>query len=356
MERRIQYLGESGHTYNCLIAIHAILESGVPPEEATVVSCEYGGPRQTDHLFLFWNWGHFPVTIVPSGFASGYRGEGPKGFSLALCMIREKGIAIKQIDVDASLFRMLDEGRISHPKSKHLNRMKAQSEVLPFPFPEWVHEEHEALLKKGQLWKAYYWRETKTDWLNEAVEVIDNYDPGVGEKLRLALAQLEKAETTEEYQQIGIVVRDAWIEIMQKLWASTSGIDKAGVGPDDVKGMLGRFKLGDKPANIAKSAYELSVGIQHDRRVAASVTRACVATTALAMNMLLDLIHQKFGAHQQAYYRCPKCTSLDLFTVTKGVMDYDGSPIPMDYLVCRKCGWSIEETGLTTPPFDSETK
>ncbi len=70
--RRVQYLGASGYTRLCLIAIDAILNSGWLPKKAIIVSKRpYGNNPTQDHLFLFVDWAHFPITVVPSGFARG---------------------------------------------------------------------------------------------------------------------------------------------------------------------------------------------------------------------------------------------------------------------------------------------
>jgi len=289
-EHRIQYLGESGYTADCLLALDAVLGSGVLPQKATIVSLRVNRGRRSieteveDHLFLLWDWGTFPVTIIPSGFASGYNGEGSKGFSLAICMLRGKGIPIEQVYVEELEFESIDNGNIPSPLRL---KIKDKSESLPFPFPEWVNDTHKILLERGQLWKSYYWREHKTDWLTEAIADIDDYDPSVGEKLRLALDLLLSSDGSAQCQQTGILIRDAWIELSRRLWEAAQNIEKVSVGRNDVKGMLGRLKISDEMINMTKSAYNLALKIQHDMQANPTVARLCLTATVLTMRILV---------------------------------------------------------------------
>lgn len=348
--RKVQYLGEAGYPHDCLLAVGAILESGSLPEEATVVSHGSGGmAQQYEYLFLFWGWGHFPVTVVPNGFATGYAGEAPKAFSLALCMIRDKKIPIKEFEASASLFRALNE--FAAHDIALLQKLKGQSETVPFPYPGWVLDEHEALLQKKQLWKAYYWREPNADWMNLAIATIDDFHPSVGRKLRLAVEQIATDAESERHQQIGIVVRDAWIEFVQKLRAACEDTDWSGIGTNDVKGMLTKLKLGDEPTSIAKGSYNLALKIQHDRNVTRNLVKSCIVTAVAAMEVLLDQARRNQGFVSEVYHQCPRCGNPDLAEKVEHEWDYDGGVIPMSYLVCGKCDWRIQETGLTTPPF-----
>jgi len=153
-------------------------------------------------------------------------------------------------------------------------------------------------------------------------------------------------------QQIGILVRDGWIEFAQKIWAGLTNVDKSGIGPNDVKGMLAKSRLDDEAVKTGSMALDMAMKVQHDRNVTPELARACVVFTALAMDMLIESARREGQLSRQVYYRrCPRCGSLDLSVVTEGTLDFDGRPIPMDYLVCNRCKWQIEETGLTTPPL-----
>ena len=61
----------------------------------------------------------------------------------------------------------------------------------------------------------------------------------VARKLSIAIEQYENASSTEEYQQIGIIIRDAWIEFAQKLFRLEFVPEGNKIpGTSDVKAML----------------------------------------------------------------------------------------------------------------------
>ncbi len=289
----IQYLGQSGYTQLCLLAIDAILNSGSVPERATVVThATHKQPIQQEHLFLFWKWGHVPLIVVPSGFSSGYSGEGPRGFSLAICMIRSKKIPIDGIYVNRSEFATIDNVKLDNINHPILQKIKAKSEALPFPDSLWVDSEDEELLERGQLWRKFLWREPRTDWISEAVGDIDAWDPEVGVKLRLAIDKLKEPAITEEWQSAGILIRDAWIEFVQDLCLGDN-IDLSGISPNDVKGILSKLKLNDEVLKLAKSNFDLSLKTQHDRNIDKSIAKLCVVSAALSMQALLYEMQEK---------------------------------------------------------------
>lgn len=190
------------------------------------------------------------------------------------------------------------------------------------------------------------------DIIKEALENIDDYHPLVSRKLKLAIDQLEKSDETEEWQQTGILVRDAWIEFAQKLWVDRGSDEEVDIGANDVKTMLRAVIRDDEIFKLTCSVFKLALKIQHDRNVFGGIARWCVFMTALSMEMLLNLLRKQGELSKSKYYKCPMCGSIKLSRVTKGVTDFDGFPIPMEYIECKKCGWNIEETGLTSPPFE----
>lgn len=289
--RRIQYLGESGITSKCLLAISSILNSGCLPESVTIITL---GPEHHPshvverHLFLFWNWGHFNLTVVPSGFASGYSGEGPSGFSLALCMIRSKQIPLYHMYVNESEFEAIDKGRILQLGNPLYQRIKVNAQRLPYFYYDWILPEHKELLTRGQLWRVFTWyREPKCDWITEAISDVDAYNPGVGERLRLTVDLLKKLEESKELQNIGIQLRDAWKELLQEI-CRRNNINTTGIKADDAKGMMTMLNLDDRIVGLAKSAFDVSNKIQHDPKIGKAVVKACLNTTAFLMQMLVN--------------------------------------------------------------------
>ncbi|MCJ7792115.1 MAG: hypothetical protein MUP49_06905 [Dehalococcoidia bacterium] len=339
IEQEVQCLGVSGYPRQCLYAVEAILDSNSLPDKATIVT--YVKDRrnlQEEHLFLFWNWCSVPLTIVRNGFASGYTGDGPRSFSLAICMIRSKGIPIEGVDANEREFRLLDEGKLSPELYK---KLKVESEPLTWPWPLWVYEEHERLLAQEVLWNNLGWTRTKGE-IETALDIIHGYHPLVWRKLKLATRQSKESAEIEEGQQVGILLRDAWIEFTQKLFAEKSTDNSTNVKADDVKAMMRKLVKDDKTYALICSAWDLAVKVQHDRNISLEVARWCTLMTVLSMALLLATVEVS-EKPDATYYKCPLCGSLKLSKVTEGIPDFDGHPVPMTFVECSKCGWRIPD-------------
>ncbi len=111
-----------GDTYSCLYAARLILTGGgefsphdeqVGPTAATLVTKGELQPGENgNHCFILWDW-ILPMTIVPSGFSSGYGGTGPTGLALVLLMLAARDIPIYELSVDSGIFKRLDENWLS---------------------------------------------------------------------------------------------------------------------------------------------------------------------------------------------------------------------------------------------------
>jgi len=285
--RRVQYLGASGYTRLCLIAIDAILNSGWLPKKAIIVSTRpYGNNRTQNHLFLFVDWAYFPITVVPSGFASGYPGEGPRGFSLAICMIREKGIPICGIDLNDVNFERIDRGEVKYSDDALFKHILLKSEEYSWPWPGWTNEVHEQMLERGLLWRECDWRRPKTDQITKAISEIDIEFPPVGKKLRLARNEIEESQSSAELQQVGILVRDAWIEFSKALCTSLQ-VDTRGVENDKVIDRLKKLKLEDKLLDSCRASLNLSLKVQHDRGIRGDEAEMCLLLSIFSMRTLI---------------------------------------------------------------------
>ena len=87
--------------------------------------------------------------------------------------------------------------------------------------------------------------------------------------------------------------------------------------------------------------HDLAFKVQHDRNVFDAVAKWCTNMTILSMAVVLIASNKKRS--ELIYYKCPLCGSVKLAKVIRGVPDFDGHPIPMTFLECSKCGWSIPE-------------
>ncbi len=292
-EKRIQYIGESGKPYKCLMAISAILNSGCLPERVTIVTFEvqHGKTVVEHHLFLFWNWGSFPLTIVPAGFTSGYSGDGPTAFSLALCMIKNEQVPMYEYYTDnGDTFADIIENKIPNINDPVYQEIKNRSGKLTYLRSAWVIPEHKEMLQRGQIWRAFHWyREPRCNWITEAIGDVDLYYPDVGRKLRIAEGKLQDTEHIEEWQSTGILLRDAWIELLRKI-CQDEGLDLSGIGHDQVSDMLNKLKLNEKIRKFMKSIFDFNLHVQHNRNINRPITRASLAATVLAMQMLIHKV------------------------------------------------------------------
>jgi len=285
--RRVQYLGASGYTRECLVAIDAILSSGYLPKKAIIVSTfPRGTNRIQDHLFVLADWDYFPITVVPSGFASGYSGEGSRGFSLAICLIREKGIPIWGIDLDDVNFRRIDRGDVKYSDDPLFKDVLLRSEEYSWPWPGWTGEAHEQILERGLLWQECYWRQPQTEQITMAISEIDIKFPMVGQKLRLARKKVDESQSSEELQQVGILVRDAWIEFSRGLCSSLQ-IDTTGIERDKVVEHLKNLSLEQKLFDSCRASFNLSLKAQHDRRIRRDEAELCLLQSVFSMRTLI---------------------------------------------------------------------
>lgn len=165
----------------------------------------------------------------------------------------------------------------------------------------------------------------------------------VGQKLSLAISQLQSASSIEEYQQVGILVRDAWIEFAQKLFNMDSLSEHVAI--PTLKQMLVQTMAHwpSKPENLiklSKTLIDLANEVQHKTTVDALSTRWCVLATLVAMTIMLDLDSQHERLADRRYYKCPKCGSLDL-SCEKGqeIDPLDGPLYNYEAWSCNKCDW-----------------
>lgn len=287
---RVEYLGRSGHTQSCLLAINAILNSGRLPERATIITHVYDAkshPRQEDHLFVFWDWPFMPIVVIPSGFTSGYSGEGPSGFALAVCLIREKQVPTDVIFVDEQVFNALDKGKIIYTDDQVFKDIKSGSEPGHWPWYDWVREDIEMALERGHIWRHSYleWYQL-TDQVSIAVSNIDLFDAEIGKKLRLAVDKMRTGIQTEDWQNAGLLIRDAWIEFA-KLLCDEENIDTSDIEKDKVINKLKKLKLDEYVIGLCKASFDLSLKVQHDRGISKDIALACVTASVLSMQIIV---------------------------------------------------------------------
>jgi hypothetical protein len=278
-----QVLGASGYTRPCLIALDMVLSGPLEPQKATVITNAY-----QEHLFLLWDCWNWPFDgiIIPTGFKSGYTGEGARGFSLALCMLYEHDILIDYVKVGPKTFRRIDEGYFPERWQERVSQTASKCNM---PVPEWVFENHWELTKAHRLWRVQLWRNTGIEWTSFA-DVVDDFSWTVGDKLHQACLTVKRNASSEECQQSGLVLRDAWIEFSQAVRARIADIP-AKLGKNDVKAVVEALNLDENLTKGAKKAFDSTNVLQHDRKAGKEKAEECFKASA---NAMAEIIKAKF--------------------------------------------------------------
>jgi len=262
-----QVLGASGYTRPCLIALDMVLSGPLEPQKATVIT-----NANQEHLFLLWDCWNWPFDgiIIPTGFKSGYTGEGARGFSLALCMLYEHDIPIDHLTVDSRSFRRIDEGYFPRQWQERVSQTASKCNM---PVPEWIFRNHWELTKAHRLWRVQLWRSTVIEWTDSA-NIVDDFSWIVGDKLHQACLTVKRNASSEECQQLGLVLRDAWIEFSQAVRAKIGDIPVQ-IGKNDVKAVVEALNLDENLTKKAKKAFDYTNVLQHDRKAGREKAKAC---------------------------------------------------------------------------------
>ncbi len=181
---------------------------------------------------------------------------------------------------------------------------------------------------------------------NPYIGDIKDYHELVARKLRMAQRQLGRASAVEEYQEIGILIRDAWIEFSRKIFSPDlvpQGTEQP--GSSDAKAMLSFAfshwpEVSEKLKKICDTLIALANEIQHRRSVDALTTEWCLVNTAMAMSLLLELDTQHQARTSRRYYTCPICGSLRLSMTRDIEIDFDGPGPEFEDWQCTDCGWN----------------
>jgi len=167
----------------------------------------------------------------------------------------------------------------------------------------------------------------------------------VARKLSIVADQIQGASSVEEYQQAGILIRDAWIEFAQKLFnLSFVPQDNDVPSPSDAKRMLEHIMVHwpscpEKLIKVSKEVIDLANEVQHKRTTDLLSAKWCLLTTLFAMLLMLDLDSQYDRLADRRYYKCPNCGSLYLVCKKDREVDYDGPGAEYEEWSCEQCDW-----------------
>ena len=166
----VQYMGMPGMPPPCLWAVDAIVNSKNPPRKASVVTWMRDRPNsQGRHLILFWDWNRVPLTVVHSGFASGYPGEGPRSLSIALSMIKDREIPTNDIILGEYEFCAIENRRLT----QELIELLRTADDRPTSWTD-VDSIHWEQMENGTFWATHH----------DPKMIFDHMDPEISNQCR----------------------------------------------------------------------------------------------------------------------------------------------------------------------------
>ena len=278
-------MGETGITQSCLVELDKTLSGPSQVERATVLTKD-----AQDHLFILWERIEQPGFgfIIPAGFRSGHDGgEGIRGFSLALCMLHDYQVPIDCLEVKASVFDKIDRGYLP---SLWQTQIIQSASPYTMPISGWTLGKHWELTQEGRLWRAQSWRwnDTVIQW-NESAEAIDNFNWDISDKLNQVCETLAPNSRTEDCQQVGLILRDAWIEF-SRIARKDLGKVHAGIGKNDVKGIIKALSLPQDVAQRAEQTFSSTLTLQHHLGAKAEEAIACFDSSTESMAEIIDAL------------------------------------------------------------------
>lgn len=141
----IEYHGIPGVTQECMEAVMRLIQFNDQITKARILTWS------NEHcLLLSINVGD--LVAIKSGFASGYLGEGSRGFSYVLRLLKAHGAKIEEYEVRRDLINRLDSCCLTH---LDLERLELSHPVRPSRWHDYIHERDWDIEKEGSLWREF---------------------------------------------------------------------------------------------------------------------------------------------------------------------------------------------------------
>jgi hypothetical protein len=141
----VEYHGQAGTTQECMEAVMRLIQFNDHIIQARILTW-----RNHHCLLLSINVGD--LVAVKSGFASGYMGEGPRGFSYILQLLRAHGVKITEYDVRRDMMNRLDSSCLTR---LDLVKLESARPVRPSRLSEYIDESDWDMEKEGRLWREF---------------------------------------------------------------------------------------------------------------------------------------------------------------------------------------------------------
>lgn len=138
----IEYVGLPGISQECQDGVLRLLQYGTQITHARILF------SSNDHcLLLTVDVGD--IVAVKSGFASGYRGEGPRSFSYVLEVLQAHRVDIEEYDVSPEMIERLDTSSLTEAD---LEAVDAATPVRPARWHDYVFESPK---RDSNLWRNF---------------------------------------------------------------------------------------------------------------------------------------------------------------------------------------------------------
>lgn len=117
----IQYLGDRGITQICKDAVIQLIHAGEKIQEVKILTFEEAYSKAHALLLTL----EYDIQIViKGGFASGYNGEGPKGYAFVLNLLRNYTDNINEYIVSKSIFESISNSSLTVKDLEYINSIK----------------------------------------------------------------------------------------------------------------------------------------------------------------------------------------------------------------------------------------
>jgi len=192
-----------------------------------------------------------------------------------------------------------------------------------------------------------------SQFVRERLDGLGERYNAVRDKLFRAWELLGDAARAEDYQAVGLLSRDALIELGNAVFSPDFVRDGERIpGANDAKRRveitldhLGTRGASDEIRDLTKAVWACAVKLHHDRRAAREEAFSTILYATLAVLEVGSAVeratHSLEWVQNYGTYKCPVCGRTDLYE--DEIVDYDpdsGPVLAARYLACNNCPWT----------------
>lgn len=142
----IQYLGESGITQKCKNAVINLIHAGEKIYDVKILTVE--GYHSNFHALLLTLKFNTQI-MIKGGFASGYDGAGPKGYSFILNLLNQYTDNINEYIIPGLIFERISSSSLTVKDLEYINSIERVSPARWYDFVPLYNE------NKGNIFSAF---------------------------------------------------------------------------------------------------------------------------------------------------------------------------------------------------------